>query len=326
MLATVERVTELLTEGKSLILAGDEALLRALPRGAWIGGTIPYFMSREGGCSSRTHLFVEEVPPIAVSCEARVYDVDTVSKVGVDSPEHGYTLVIVPAATSIHQSYAMNAPRYDELFFKVVAGWIAGVHLDDLGKVTPKVFCGPTGECYEDRAVAMHVTIPAKYSAQIGIVNIFRQGGGDAVSFPEPGFRVTQCVVNGVRQNFYDYITSRGVDWRLPLVADFCGAMVNVSVQGLDAGSHAVDLYAPVFEGVTYRFAAPVENYAAQFAGAIPAAVKGPVFTCNCVLNYLYGALEGRSTGDMVGPMTFGEIAYQLLNQTMVYITVAEAA
>ena len=54
MLATVERVTELLTEGKSLILAGDEALLRALPRGAWIGGTIPYFMSREGGCSSRT--------------------------------------------------------------------------------------------------------------------------------------------------------------------------------------------------------------------------------------------------------------------------------
>ena len=46
------------------------------------------------------------------------------------------------------------------------------------------------------------------------------------------------------------------------------------------------------------------------------------MFACNCVLNYLHGQLEGRRTGTVLGPMTFGEIAYQLLNQTMVYITV----
>jgi hypothetical protein len=40
------------------------------------------------------------------------------------------------------------------------------------------------------------------------------------------------------------------------------------------------------------------------------------------VLNYLHGSLEGRRTGSLQGPMTFGEIAYQLLNQTLVQITV----
>lgn len=324
MLATVETVTELLARGKTLILAGEESLLRAIPKGAWVGGTIPYFMTEAGGVTSRTHVFVEEVPAVATSATSRVYDGDTVSRVGVDSPEHGYSIVIVPAMSSIHQTYAVHAPRFDQLFFKVVAGWIAGVHLDDLGKVTPKVFSGETGEAYSDRAVALHVTIPPRYAAQIGIVNIFDQGTGDTVTFPERGFRVTQCAVNGERQNFHDYIVSRGVDWRLPLVANFNGAMINVSIQGLDERSRAVDLYAPVFEGVAYRFAAPVGNYAEAFAAAIPADVKAPVFTCNCVLNYLYGALEGRKTGAMVGPMTFGEIAYQLLNQTMVHITITD--
>jgi hypothetical protein len=40
------------------------------------------------------------------------------------------------------------------------------------------------------------------------------------------------------------------------------------------------------------------------------------------ILNYLYSNLEGMRTGDMVGPITFGEIAYQLLNQTLVYLTI----
>jgi hypothetical protein len=32
----------------------------------------------------------------------------------------------------------------------------------------------------------------------------------------------------------------------------------------------------------------------------------------------LYGHLEGKRTGSITGPITFGEIAHQLLNQTMV--------
>jgi len=39
-------------------------------------------------------------------------------------------------------------------------------------------------------------------------------------------------------------------------------------------------------------------------------------------LNYLYSGLEGKKTGNVTGPITFGEVAYQLLNQTMVYMTI----
>jgi hypothetical protein len=42
------------------------------------------------------------------------------------------------------------------------------------------------------------------------------------------------------------------------------------------------------------------------------------------VLNYLHGSLEGRRTGALQGPMTFGEIAYQLLNQTLVQINIEQ--
>jgi hypothetical protein len=39
-------------------------------------------------------------------------------------------------------------------------------------------------------------------------------------------------------------------------------------------------------------------------------------------LNFLYGELEGKKTGTITGPMTFGEIAYQLLNQTMIFLEI----
>lgn len=48
------------------------------------------------------------------------------------------------------------------------------------------------------------------------------------------------------------------------------------------------------------------------------------VFSCNCILNYLFSNLENKKTGAFVGPVTFGEIAYQLLNQTLVYLEISD--
>lgn len=46
------------------------------------------------------------------------------------------------------------------------------------------------------------------------------------------------------------------------------------------------------------------------------------MFSCNCTLNFLYSELEGKRTGQLVGPVAFGEIAYQGLNQTLVYLQI----
>ncbi|HET9930181.1 MAG TPA: hypothetical protein VFQ35_05830 [Polyangiaceae bacterium] len=322
MLATTEQVEDLVSRGKSLILAGEEQLLASLPKGNWIGGTIPYFVGAEGGRTTRDHIFVQPVADASTKCTIQVYDAKTISQVAVDSPEPGYTVLILPAFSQIHQDYALNAPNYEQLFFKVVGGWIAGIHLDDLGKKSPKVFNGFTGETLASAGVAMHVELPPKRQAQLGIVNIFEQGNGDELRFPKTGFSASECLVNGERRNLAEYYKTKGIDSRLPLVADFCGAMINVSIQAIDDAAGVVKFYAPVFDTAVYRVAKPVANYAKEFGGAIPTTIKNPVFSCNCVLNYLHGELENRRTGSVTGPMTFGEIGYQLLNQTLVYITV----
>ena len=63
---------------------------------------------------------------------------------------------------------------------------------------------------------------------------------------------------------------------------------------------------------------------AAAFANSIGEAGVGQ-YSCNCILNYLYGDLEGKKTGGFTGPVTFGEIAYILLNQTLVKLDVKAA-
>jgi hypothetical protein len=40
------------------------------------------------------------------------------------------------------------------------------------------------------------------------------------------------------------------------------------------------------------------------------------------VLNYVYAVLVGHRIADARGPFTFGEIAWMLLNQTVVSVTI----
>jgi hypothetical protein len=323
MLSTKKEVTELIEQGKTLILAGEEEVLRSLPRGKWIGGTIPYFMTAEGGRTSRELIFVEELPEQSKESRTVVYDLGTIPRIGLDCPDNGYTVLIVPAFSVLHEQYALHAPSYDQLFMKVIAGWVAGVHLDDLGKRSPKVFDGATGEVSDSKGVALHVNLPGEYRAQVSVVNIFEQGTGPEIRFPSSGFEATQCIVDGKTVDFAAHFAEQGYDMKSPLVADCLGTLVNVSIQALAGGK--VRFYAPVFENVAYRVAKPLANYAQRFAEAIPQGALKTAFSCNCVLNYLYGELEGRKTGPIDGPMTFGEIAWQLVNQTMVYVTIEAA-
>ncbi len=80
-----------------------------------------------------------------------------------------------------------------------------------------------------------------------------------------------------------------------------------------------------MLEGMEYRQAAPIGDYRDAFTRRVNSLRISPVFSCNCLFNYLYGHLEGKQHIPIGGPATFGEIAYVLLNQTMVYLTVNEA-
>jgi hypothetical protein len=306
-------------------LAGDENLLKLLPAGNWIGGSIPYFMTEEGGLTTHNKIYVTEMPESVSEISIKVYDATNLGSVYADAAQHGFSIIIMPGSSKTHLEFALHAPQYKDFGHSPLIGWIAGVHLDNLGKITPKVFYGPTQTMLEDAAVVMHASLSPRCVAEINYVNIFEQGEGDTITFPQDGFSSSEAYINGAKTNFADYITQQNLDLRLPLVADYFGAKVNVSFQSVDLVKHEVRLYAPVFAGVSYKHAKPLHDYVQQFTAMFPSHLsEHPAFSCNCVLNYLYSELEGKRTGKITGPATFGEVVYQLLNQTVAYLTVTE--
>ena len=49
MFLTLDDTIKLINQNKLLHIAADESLLSKLPKGKWIGGTTPYFITNEGG-------------------------------------------------------------------------------------------------------------------------------------------------------------------------------------------------------------------------------------------------------------------------------------
>lgn len=325
-LLDVGEVEALVRRGDVLLLAGDERLLRRLPPGRWIGGTIPYFMTEQGGVCDRDRIFAERLGGGLEYLGVRRYGAEDVARVYTELPPGAIGVMIAPFMSPVHMSFALNAPSYEGFASTPLFGWISGVHLDELGRATPRVFDGTTAAALDQHAVVMQVSLPRGKVAELAILNIFERGDGPAITFPRTSFCVTTALIDGQPRNFVDYLLEADLDPRLPLVADYCGASVNVSFQAVDREEREVRFFAPVFSGVPYHHARPVGDYVSTFVSALPRGLEHVIAaSCNCVLNYLHSSLEGRSTGGVVGPITFGEIAYQLLNQTMVYLTVHDA-
>lgn len=322
-----EAVKKMIASGDFLVIAGDEKVLALLPLGNWIAGTIPYFMTDQGGKVDQSMLYVSRIFGFSTRDTPRLnlYDANSIERIAQEAPDNGFTILIMPASSNVHLLYAQNSPNYPNMYFSPIIGWISGVHLRDTNIRTPKVGFGPaSGLLSEKQAAAMHVPLPDNQVAHIKIINLFQPSGSEAICFPKSGFVAKNCKIGGREWNFSDYIKQHNIDTRLPIIANYSGVMVNVSIQ--EVLEKRVRFYAPVFANVEYRIANPVADYIAEFNSALPAADANNVaLSYNCILNFLYSELEGKCTRGLTGPITFGEIAYQLLNQTLAYLTLEKA-
>jgi hypothetical protein len=186
-LHTVSEVAQLICAGKALALAGDRQMLSQLPKGTWIGGSIPYFIGDTGGVCSRELIHVTEIPSRQVSV-AR-YDARTISTVYQDGAKVGFSLIIIPAQSSTHFGFALRAPQFPLFAHKPLIGWIAGLHLSDLGKAKASVFDGTSGEEISDGPVVLHVQLEPDKVAEVSTINIFEMGDGPAIEFDQDGFQ-----------------------------------------------------------------------------------------------------------------------------------------
>jgi hypothetical protein len=320
-LIVLPKACDLIASGQPMLIAGDAKQLAKLPRGQWIGGTTPYFMTKQGGVVDRERVFVTLLKEPVLSTSIRVYQERDLQRIVEDYPSHGCSFVILPAGSQAHLRFDRECATWPGLFNSPLVGWNSGVLLSELTSTSARVFDGTTLQSFDNAAIVLHATTGASYVGRIEIINPFQQGNGDKITFPSSGTTVTSCLINGQPRDFAEYLTRNAIDTRWPLVADYAGAQINVSFQVVRASPSVVRLYAPVFEGVEYRLAAPVADLAGFFGNEFAARKVTPAFSCNCILNFLYAELEGKRTGEATGPITFGEIAYVQLNQTLVYVT-----
>lgn len=320
---TIEQVEQSLAAGKTLLLAGDQQLLSALPAGNWVGGTTACFLSGGMGLASRERLFVTELPDYACISRVKTYDATTISQIYREAPANGFSFIIIPYRSQTHLTFATDVSRFEDFPLRPLIGWIAGKPLQAPDILTPKVFDGKNPAALAEGAVVMHVELPADKVAEIGMINPFEQGDGDRIRFPASGFSTREAEINGVRTDFASYLHDRQLDQRMPLVAEHAGAMINTTFRSTADGE--VRFFNAVFDFLEYRHARPVDNYAAHFAGKVRSG-QGvqTLFSCNCILNYLHADLEGRRIDCPSGPTTFGEIAYQTQNQTVVYLRIID--
>lgn len=321
-LVSIDEASRLITNGRTLSLAGTEAALDQLPAGTWVAGTVPYFMVASGGVVvGDDQVFATDLTDLGETSVA-CYAAGELGDITCNAPDNGFSVAVIPSGSASHSAFAAEAANFDDAFVKPTVGWIAGVHLSDLGTVTPKVYDGRTATKHEDAAVVLYVSLPADNLASVEIVNIFEPGDGDVLEFDETSFTVKSVRVNGEPRDFAHYLRENGHDGgQLPLVGDFAGAHINVSLQSV--ADDSVVLYAPVFPGVEYRFARPVADYVGDFRSKLgDVDGSGAAWGCNCILNFLFGELEGKAIGGLAGPVTFGQIGYQLLNQTFVQVRV----
>lgn len=321
-LVSISEAVQQIQAGRWLAVGGSATALAALPAGNWIGGTSHYFIGPDGGAKCDDKVFVTELGSLGAP-QIACYGSGEIGRITSDAPERGFSLAITPAGSACLRAFAQR-PYVEDLFMKPVVGWVAGVDLSAIGTSRAQVVDGRTRTFSEDALVVMHVELPQGKLATISIVNPFEKSDAHTLRFEEAGFSATHCVVNGQKRPLVDFLNETGyANGQLPLVGDFSGASINVSIQGIDAASGRVDFYAPVTPGVDYHLAKPLANYEQAFAKAIAERGDAKVtFSCNCILNYLFGQMEGRRTGEVQGPVTFGEIGYQLLNQTLVILDI----
>ncbi len=320
-----DHVVAAIQKGQRLVISADESLLSKLPKGNWLGGTTPYFMAASGGTFSKDRAFVQELSPMATDLRFSWYSDATISSVYNDASENGFSFILIPAFAKIHLTFGLKAPEFGNFGVRPLVGWVAGTQLENLGVVAAKVYNGQTLESKSDEAIVLHATLPESHFADVNIVNIFETSNSqDELEFLTDGFEVERVKVSGKQRDFAGYIAEKKADIRWPLVGDYGGASVNLSFAGIDGGK--VKLLAPVFAGVKYRLASPAGDYNAYlkaFQAKMSGFEKQEVgFSCNCVLNYKHGDLHGKIIPELHGPFVFGEIAYQLLNQTAVVMTI----
>ena len=239
------------------------------------------FVAGDGGTAERDRIFVTDITEHASEAKIRRKDDERLEH-RLGTPKR-LQRIIVPGMSDIHAMFAKDVQSFEGVFNSPLIGWISGVHLSEIGKRAAEMLRRHQYALGQKKPCRSHVRLPPGEAARVDIINLFKQGNGDVITFDTEGFASEgKCSIGGVPTSLASYIADRKIDTKLPLVADYNGAMINVSIQSVDTAGGKVQFYAPVFKDIKYRFAKPVPDYAGGFAEGVHDKHANKVaFSCN---------------------------------------------
>ncbi len=316
-----------------MLLAGCEADLATIPAGCWIGGTVGHFVTPQGSVAAQGTIFFTDFTALTSGATWRSFGAADIHELAQHYPANGFALLILPGFSRLLSTVAGHIMEFDGLYNVPLMGWVSAVALNEppatLSGETPKVFAGGP-QAFAERAAVLYVSLPVQYFAQLHIANLFTPGQGPDIRFFRSGqYHAYDCMIGGTSENLARYIQNHAIDKRLPLVADQDGALINMAILAHDTNAGCVTFLTPVSASLTYRFAEEILDYSEEFARAA-ADVELPhaAHACVCVLHYYFASQTGTANSHQPSitlPMTFGQIAYTILNQTLTCLTIAHS-
>jgi len=326
-LFSVDEVTAMIRKGDSLLLAGDAPLLSVLPKGKWIAGCTSLFI--ENGKSlvtTREKIFVHNMTDIAANVKLEVYDASTIQNIYDNAFENGFSVLIIPFHSDVKDEYAINCMNYSNFASRPVCGWISVTpfYTGDQNDVS-LVFSGESGLSYDNAGVVMHIELPGKKYAELHTFNPYVPQRGDVIIFEENGVQAENVLINGIRQNFRQYM----IDWKIDrspktnnvLVGNYAGILINTVIlpEFENTNEKYVTLGNPVFKGIPYGFAKLNSDESYVKMQCIEDEI---IFSFSCATNFVFPNDFVKYLTHTNGPFVFGEFVYFLLNNTTVYVTI----
>jgi hypothetical protein len=325
-LETVDAVAARIRRGESLLLSGDPQLLAKLPNGNWLAGSIPYFHDAQGMRESREVIGVDTLPREATGMRIEVLSATEVASVAQRAQPGEYVYVIAPAFSEAVNAFVAQEHEIPGLLNQPVVGWVSGVALSEIGATKPVVVDGRTGTIHDNALVCAYIALPRFVRPVAKIVNVFTPGDGPTIEVENDGTTHTYVIADGKRRLFADILKETHHDVRFPLVTNSVGARFNVSFQSVEESTGEVKMFLPLIPGIEYRLAKPLTDYRQALVDTIAREQPAdPAHTSFCVLHYAHGSLANHHIGNFHAALAFGEIAYIMHNQTVVFLSIEKA-
>jgi len=323
-LYTVEEVKDFINQGKIMMLSGSADAIKDLPKGKWIAGTCPYFMSGVGKIDKQM-IMVDDFSDIASNVCIESFDENNIEKLCEKSYDNGFNVIILPFQSPVYYKFATDSMKYEGVFNNPLVGYVACCLFEEIGKVNTYTSTGLDSKLSDKNAVVMHIELPKNLVARTEILDLDTiDENSKSVVFPKDGFAQKECLIDGKPGVFSDFLKEyRDTTGRIsPIICNMNGALVNRDVNSIDWNTGDVTFFSPAYEGDVYYMSKQIGDYQ-QLMNEAFAKKKNVSLCISCGSYYLGGDLTGKNVS-LNGVYAFGEIAFQLLNKTIVTLEIDE--